>query len=146
MRLENRCSRPPTSRYWAESTRMALPDTHRKKWAGTLEGDWLLNRGPHGLKFNWGDHRWFKSDLQLLRDFIADQVGADGEFEARLRVAALEALEIGSVEPVRRGIQVLSVIGLTDDLPRVAQFLQHPDEGVCGDAQSCLFEMKMRLR
>lgn len=119
---------------------------HRRTLAVTPESDWLLNRGPHGLKFGWGDHRWFRSDLQLLRDSIADQIGADSEFEAKLRVAALESLETDSVEYIRRAIQVLSVIGLADDQPRISRFLQHPDEGVSKEAPSCLFEMRMRLR
>jgi hypothetical protein len=106
----------------------------------------LLNRGPHGPTFDWGDHRWFKSDLQLLREFLADQIGADSEFEGKLRAAALGALETDNAEYIRRAIQVLSVVGLAEDQSRISLFLDHPDADVCKDAQSCMFEMKMRLK
>ena len=125
---------------------MALPDTHRRRLSVTPEWDYLLNQGPHGGDFNWGDHRYFTSHLQLLRQSIADQVGADPEFGARLRVAALEALETGDTEYIRRAIQVLSVAGLAEDQARISLFLPHPDEAVGKDARSCLFEMKMRSR
>lgn len=127
---------------------MALPDKHRRNLAvdPEWEWDWLLNRGPHGARFNWGDHRWFKSDLQLLRGGIADQISADSGFEGRLRAVALDALQSDHVDYVRRGIQVLSVVGLAEDQSRISSFLEHPDEEVRKDAKSCLFEMKMRFR
>ncbi len=106
---------------------------------------WLLRNGPHGGSFQWssGKHGR-KSDLAILHQIIAEFTESDADFANKAREAAIKALEHDEPSVLRRGIQVLSVVGRLDDLIAVRALLEHPDRAVAQDARSCLFERGQR--
>jgi hypothetical protein len=105
---------------------------------------WLINNGPHGPSFEWGQTpqapREFR-DLDLLRKVVAEHTDTEASFPVRARAAALELLAGTQVDHVRRAIQVLSVVAAPEDVGAVRQLLQHRDAGVRKDARACLFEL-----
>jgi hypothetical protein len=110
--------------------------------------DWLVNRGPHGLFFEWGqtprtprEHR----DLDLLRRVVAERTAADPSFPSIARAAALELVAEGEAEYVRRAIQVLSVVAIDEDLDALKKFLRDPNPDVRKDARACLFELGVHV-
>jgi hypothetical protein len=104
---------------------------------------WLATRGPHGPSFEWGQNPGAPRDfrcLELLRTSIAEQTADDESFPAEVRSAALELLATDDSEFIRRGLQVLSVVGTEGDNEFVISFLEHPDANVRKDARASLFE------
>jgi hypothetical protein len=101
---------------------------------------WFLRRGPHGSsRFRWtrgGIH----SDIDLLHRVIREWSETDSAFPEKARGIALEAIESGSPEMIRRAIQVLAVVGESADFPVVKRFLQHADERIAADARCFFFE------
>ena len=98
---------------------------------------WLLRLGPHGSSFNWCTSRF--GDLRLLQEFIAEYTETDPDFAAKARHTALEALVSDCPNVIRRGLQILAVVGRDEDNASVEGLLDHLDEGVGTDARCCLF-------
>lgn len=105
---------------------------------------WLVNNGPHGSSFEWGqtpraprNHR----DLDLLRRVVAERAAADPSFPVDARSAALQLLGDEDTEFVRRAIQVLGVIAEAEDVEVLRRLLRHRNANVREDARACLFEL-----
>src|SRR6267142_7057756 len=110
---------------------------------------WLMTRGPHGLLFEWGQNPGGPRDfrcLELLRTSIHEQTAADESFPSEVRSAALELLATDDSEFIRRGLQVLSVVGNEEDDEFIRSFLEHPDTNVRKDARASLFERGVKVR
>lgn len=109
---------------------------------------WLINNGPHGPSFEWGQTprtpREFR-ELDLLREILAERAAVDASFPLAARSAALELLAEEEVDYVRRAIQVLSVVATGEDIDAVRKFLRHRDAGVRKDARACLFELGVQV-
>jgi hypothetical protein len=110
---------------------------------------WLIARGPHGPSFEWGQTPGTPHDfrcLELLRTAIAEQTAGDESFPSEIRNAALELLATDDSEFIRRGLQVLSVVGNKADNEFVKSFLEHPDANIRKDARASLFERGVKLK
>jgi hypothetical protein len=110
---------------------------------------WLMTRGPHGPLFEWGQTPGGPRDfrcLELLRTSIAEQTADDESFQSEVRSAALELLATDDSEFIRRGLQVLSVVGIKRDDELIKSFLAHPDANVRKDARASLFERGVKAR
>lgn len=110
---------------------------------------WLITRGPHGPLFEWGQNPGGPRDfrcLELLRTSIAEQTADDESFPSEVRSAALELLATDDSEFIRRGLQVLSVVGNDGDHDFIESFLEHPDANVRKDAWASLFERGVKVR
>lgn len=110
---------------------------------------WLMTRGPHGSLFEWGQNPGGPRDfrcLELLRTSIAEQTADDESFPSEVRSAALELLATADSDFIRRGLQVLSVVGNEWDDELVKSFLDHPDAIVRKDARASLFERGVKVR
>ncbi len=108
---------------------------------------WLVNNGPHGSSFEWGQvprtpkyHR----HLDLLRDIVTERTAADPSFPVIARSVALELLTEDESDYVRRGIQVLSVVATDEDVDTLRRFLRHRNPEIRKDARACLFELGVR--
>lgn len=82
---------------------------------------WLLLRGPHGRCFGWerkgpGTYR----AIEHLREIVVRWAEEEPEFPEKARQVAREAIEHEDSDIVRRGIQVLSVVGSDADLVAVS--------------------------
>jgi hypothetical protein len=78
---------------------------------------WLVNNGPHGPSFEWGQTPQTPRNiraLDLLRSIIAERAAADPSFPVVARSAALELLGEEDADYIRRAIQVLSVVAAAD--------------------------------
>jgi hypothetical protein len=109
---------------------------------------WLVNNGPHGSSFEWGQTPQTPRELReldLLRKIVAERAASDPSFPHLARSAALELLTETDVDYVRRAIQVLSVVASTEDVDAVRHLLRHHDAGVRKDACACLFELGVRV-
>lgn len=110
---------------------------------------WLLTRGPHGPLFEWGQNPGAPRDfrcLELLRRSIADLADGDESFPSEVRRAALELLTTTDSEFIRRGLQVLSIVGNERDDELIKSFLDHRDANVQKDARASLFERGVKVR
>jgi len=108
-----------------------------------------MTRGPHGPSFEWGQNPGAPRDfrcLELLRTSIAEQTADDESFPSEVRNAALELLVSDDAEFVRRGLQVLSVVGTEADNELVESLLEHSDARVRKDARASLFERGVKAR
>ncbi len=105
---------------------------------------WLVNNGPHGPSFEWGQAALAPREireLDLLRQIVSERTSADPSFPSVARSAALELLTEENAGYVRRAIQVLSVLAVADDVDVLRKFLRHRDADVRKDARACLFEL-----
>ena len=84
--------------------------------------------------------------MELLRTSIAEQTADDESFPSEVRSAALELLATDDSEFIRRGLQVLSVVGNDGDHDFIESFLEHPDANVRKDAWASLFERGVKVR
>lgn len=101
---------------------------------------WLLRDGPHGSSFQWASELNGRYNaLEHLRRIIAEMTEADAEFPNEAREAARRAIQHDHAIVIRRGIQVLAVVGTDEDLDAVDALRQHPIKQVAADARSCLF-------
>jgi hypothetical protein len=109
---------------------------------------WLVNNGPHGSSFQWGQTpqapKAFR-DLDLLREIVEERTAADPFFSFGARSAALELLIEEEADYVRRAIQVLSVVASTEDADALRKLLRHRSADVRKDAQACLFELGVQV-
>ena len=83
---------------------------------------WFVTRGPHGSDFTWAQTK--SSPL------------------GRARSVALAALRSPHPELVRRGLQVLGVVGTGVDLESVKPLAASQDPAVAADAKACIFQLK----
>lgn len=109
---------------------------------------WLVNNGPHGPSFEWGQTPQTPKDvrqLDILRRIVAERTAADVSFPSIARSAALEMLAEQDPEYVRRAIQVLSVVATDGDMDALRGFLRHRNADVRKDARACLFELGFQM-
>ncbi|WP_136525374.1 hypothetical protein [Geomonas ferrireducens] len=111
--------------------------------------EWFLHRGPHGSYFTWGQSR--KSPpgyvgLEHLKTVIADFEDTEPGFSSRARNIAKSALNSIYPDIVRRGIQIISVVGNAEDFKDINELTVSSDPTVKADAKACVFELKTRLR
>jgi hypothetical protein len=81
-----------------------------------------------------------------MRGEIVDMAADDPEAELKLRSIALEALKSAEADHVRRGVQVLCVLGTDDDMKRLILLNEHPVIEVVRDVRSCLFERRVKVK
>jgi hypothetical protein len=101
---------------------------------------WFYRKGPHGNS----DFKWTRSGIYSSIDHLHRAIGeiaADNAgFPEGARRIALHALESDNPAHVRRGIQVLAVVGMEADYPAVKSLLEHTDTHVAADARCFFFE------
>jgi hypothetical protein len=105
---------------------------------------WFLNLGPHGSQFHWGKPPRGEPRLggiRHLEEVIDERTQQDPGFPETARNIALMALENESTNIVRRGIQVLAVVGREEDFPLIQRLLDHSEKKVAADAR-CFFVYK----
>lgn len=106
---------------------------------------WFILNGPHGEKFRWDrEIPGFKKSLELLVEFIEERSTSIPDFKDRARLIALRAITMEDPTCVRKGIQVLTILGTDEDIEMIRNFLSHLDEDVKKDAKCCLFERKRK--
>jgi hypothetical protein len=108
---------------------------------------WLATRGPHGNSFTWAQSRQeppgYVGFEHLMR--VVDELSTTTpDFQQRARCAALAAMTSTWAPLVRRGIQVLALVGSKQDLSKVTALVSSPDAAVAGDAKACAFHLKRR--
>ena len=102
---------------------------------------WFIFNGPHGSQFKWhSEVPAVPRDIELLNEFIARNTESNAAFADSARAIALRALQSENTTLVRKGIQVLAVLGTETDLELVVPFTKHPQPTVAVDARCCLFE------
>lgn len=127
-------------------------DSRQQRWVTEVGGDpadpmwhWLLDRGPHGPSFTWATSRHEPPGvvgIELLRKLIRQFSDEDAEFTTRSREIARCALASSHSELVRRGLQVLAVVGTEEDRESIRRLREHRIEGVARDAKAALFELE----
>lgn len=108
---------------------------------------WFVNRGPHGSEFTWAQTKSSPPGyvgLLHLQEIVAREEQAAPGFTARSRAVALSALQSSLPELIRRGLQVLAVVGDGDDIASAKGLTASDDSAVVADAKACIFELKMR--
>jgi hypothetical protein len=106
---------------------------------------WFVTRGPHGSEFTWGQTRSSPPGyvgLTHLEDIVAREEKARPGFSTRARSVALAALGSSHPDLVRRGLQVLGVVGTGTDLESVKPLAGSQDPQVAADAKACIFQLK----
>ena len=106
---------------------------------------WFVTRGPHGPDFTWTQ---IKSSppgyvgLTHLEEIVAREEEATPGFLNRAHSVALAALGSSDPDLVRRGLQVLGVVGTAADLESVKLLAASSDPAVAADAKACVFQLK----
>jgi hypothetical protein len=101
---------------------------------------WFFRKGPHGnTDFKW-TRSGIYSSIDHLHRVISERTVDNAGFPEHARRVALQALMSENPAHVRRGIQVLAVVGETTDYPSVKRLLDHPDAHVTADARCFFFE------
>jgi len=111
--------------------------------------EWLLFRGPHGNSFTWGQTRNEPPGyvgLEHLRRVVAEFSENDATFENRALIAARASLSSDFPDIIRRGIQVIAVIGEESDFPKIKTLTSNENKSIRADAKACFFELKRRMR
>ena len=106
---------------------------------------WFLQNGPHGSGFRWAPTKQGPpgySGLDHLRDIVAEKSANDPEFPERSYEIAIAAIGSGNLELIRRGIQILAVVGDRNDVDKIKSFTDHCVDVVANDAKACLYELK----
>jgi hypothetical protein len=91
---------------------MTLKQNHHRVLGENPEWHWLMKRGPHGAEFPWdiGTAPGYHA-LNHLREIVDEHNIEIPGWSERVRLVALDALGFEEEEIVRRGIQVLCVVG-----------------------------------
>ena len=113
------------------------------------EWEWFLKRGPHGEDFTWGQTKNEPPGyvgVEHLKEIIESKISQEPHFIIKIRKVIGIALKSNNAELVRRGIQVASIIGESDELALVGTLTKHPSQEVVNDAKACIFLLKRRLR
>ena len=84
--------------------------------------------------------------LDHLKRRIAELSENDADFEKQVLIAARASLLSSYPDIVRRGIQVISVIGDDTDLNKIMKLTEDENESIQADAKACSFELKQKLR
>ena len=111
--------------------------------------EWLLFRGPHGDRFTWGQTRNKPPGyvgLEHLSRIIVEFSENDADFPKRALMAARASLSSAYPDIVRRGIQVIAVIGDESDEPKIKALTMNKNESIKADARACSFVLKQRFR
>lgn len=111
--------------------------------------EWLLFRGPHGSGFTWSQTRNEPPGyvgLEHLSRVVAERSENDADFEKEALIAARTSLSSTFPDIVRRGIQVIAVIGDESDEPTIKVLTRNENELIKADAKACSFELKQRRR
>jgi len=109
--------------------------------------EWFLLNGPHGGHFTWGPTRKTKAryiGLVHLKEVVADLSQRDPAFLGRATEVAVRALGSHMSEVIRRGIQILAVIGDKELIDKIVPLVRHSDAQVAADAKACVFELKRK--
>lgn len=109
---------------------------------------WILLRGPHGPSFTWGQSRTEPAGyvgVEHLQTIVGDMASSDASFLTKVTAVAHMALASSMPSVVRRGIQVLSVVGARPDLTAIVALKGHEDSTVSADARAGEFYLKRRL-
>jgi len=111
--------------------------------------EWLLFRGPHGNSFTWSQTRNQPPGyvgLEHLSRVVAERSENDADFEKEVLMAARASLSSNFPDIVRRGIQVIAVIGDEADFSKIKTLTTDETESIQADAKACSFELKRRIR
>jgi len=114
-----------------------------------LVWDWFLFRGPHGNSFTWSRTRKKPPGyigLKHLKEIVAEFANNEPEFIRRAHAIAKAALLSVYPEIVRRGIQVIAVIGDISDFDKIEALTAHQDDSIQADAKACIFELKKLIK
>jgi hypothetical protein len=110
---------------------------------------WFLMMGPQGSDFTWGQGRREPAGyvgLELLRRVISELEAANPRFSTEARSVARCAIHSAVPLFVRRGLQVLGVVGIEADLLEIESLRGHADAAVASDARACAFELQRSVR
>lgn len=111
--------------------------------------EWFLFRGPHGSYFTWGQTRQNPPGyvgLEHLKSVVAELEQRDPGFSIHVRNIATAGITSIDSDIVRRGIQIIAVVGEPADVKAINDLRVHADPSVAADAKACLFELKHRLQ
>jgi hypothetical protein len=110
---------------------------------------WFLRNGPHGNSFTWGQTRNQPPGyvgLEHLQRIVAGFAEKDKDFISKALRVAQSALASNDPGIVRRGIQVIGVVGGKEQLDDIKTLSSSLDPFIAEDARACLFELKRRIR
>jgi len=110
---------------------------------------WLLERGPHGADFSWGQRKNKPPGyvgVEHLLQIVQERSENDSSFLERAREAVKLALRSDNPVILRRGIQVAAVVGGESELVAVASLVQSEVQNVAADAKASAFYLKRRLK
>lgn len=113
------------------------------------EWQWFLNNGPHGNNFTWGQTKKEPAGyvgVEHLQEIIDEKIGQDSQFLNKAKKVVDIALHSNSINLIRRGIQVASVIGELEELALVGALTNHANQEITKDAKACVFVLKRKLR
>ena len=105
---------------------------------------WFMKNGPHGSSFKWHQELPRYNALNHLREIVAEHQEIDNTFIEKARKAAISALGADDIELIRRGIQVLCVVGTDEDVRSLRSFLEHENPNVVIDTKCCIFERRLK--
>ncbi|MBE0536848.1 MAG: hypothetical protein IH624_14375 [Phycisphaerae bacterium] len=99
--------------------------------------EWLfLKRHP-----SWLRGRPFRS--KFYRELIGTENDARADFSQKLRVLALELLQVeDDIGELQRALCVLSVVGKTEDIPAVEKLHQLDNADLSTDVGTCIYEIR----
>ena len=110
---------------------------------------WLVLRGPHGPDFTWSQTKREPPGyvgVEHLENIIAAQTEGDPLRPSAVRCVARMALRSNSSNILRRGIQVLAIVGDASDKQDIAQYVSHSDAAVAADARAANFYLRAKLK
>ncbi len=110
---------------------------------------WLIERGPHGGSFTWGQTRSSPPGyvgIEHLHRVVDENIRSDASFIGEAR--SVVALALRSEEPqiVRRAIQVAAVVGGEPELESIRLLTMHENAALAGDARASVFYLRKRLK
>ena len=108
---------------------------------------WFVCNGPHGERFQWVNPALGAGgELRLLRQFISDQAETFPDFEERARAIAVEPLQSGDRALVLKGIHVLTVIGIDEEMLLLKPLADGPRKEIAKHARTALFERRIKSK
>ena len=108
---------------------------------------WLVTRGPHGSSFTWSQTRNEPPGyvgVDHLQDIVGELAVSIPAFQERALRVVNVAMNSELTESARRAIQVVAVVGGSNELQRVKQLASSQDMAVASDARACAFYLKGR--
>lgn len=106
---------------------------------------WFLLNGPHGNSFSWSQTKKEPpgyTSLEHLREIVAEKTENDISFPSRARAIAQRAITAEDLDMIRRGIQILAVVGTKEDIKLIEPLISHQASAISKDAKACLFVLK----